>query len=244
MAFTGTYEMCPVKGCGLVLQSNRMEEHLKKCDGQLRPANRNTLKNRRQTPAYSEASRAFLASKWNGVQTPFMLQCRCLAACKLNSSGMSKDRSLTKKQIEDALEEHYQAQDVAALAKEALQLVTDVKFLMCVSNKYEWIGPLGHCEADQKRKVAKIEENSQLISEQMEVVEVLLKETTRLKQELAEASSKCVICREEKPSRAFVPCGHVCVCASCWPDFVRNSGEQLLCPTCRQGVNFAHDVYL
>eukprot|EP00438_Fugacium_kawagutii_P011093 Skav218151 [mRNA] locus=scaffold2428:47235:53376:- [translate_table: standard] len=84
--------------------------------------------------------------------------------------------------------------------------------------------------------------NEQLEKETARLNEQLLKERAQLKRESREA--QCVICQDAKPSKAFVPCGHVCICASCWPDFVRNSGGQLLCPTCRQGVKFAHNVFL
>ena len=92
------------------------------------------------------------------------------------------------------------------------------------------LGWLGCCEVDKKLEAAKLaEENSyQLVSEQLGVIENLLQETARLKRELVEAGAQCVICRDSKPSRAFVPCGHVCLCSSCWDSFERNGGGRCL----------------
>ena len=66
--------------------------------------------------------------------------------------------------------------------------------------------------------------NAQLMMEdQFSLNEALVNETARLKRELAEAEAQCVICRDAKPSKAFVPCGHVCVCSSCWDGFVQTA---------------------
>lgn len=93
------------------------------------------------------------------------------------------------------------------------------------------------------QQVKGVEQNSELlISEQLAVNEVLHKETARLKRELREA--QCVICLNAKPSKAFIPCGHVCVCASCWDGFAQNGGSQLACPACRRAVDFAHTVFI
>ena len=78
--------------------------------------------------------------------------------------------------------------------------------------------------------------------EQLAVNEVLLKETARLRRELVEAEARCVICWDAKPSLAFVPCGHVCVCSSCWGGFERNGGCR--CPKCRQDVQFSFLVFI
>ena len=110
----------------------------------------------------------------------------------------------------------------------------------------DWLGMvwLGCCEVDEKLEAAKlVEENSyRLVSEQLVVNEALLKETARLKQELVEAGAQCVICQDAKPSRAFVPCGHVCLCSSCWEDFARNGDGR--CPNCRQDVQFSFSVFI
>jgi hypothetical protein len=104
------------------------------------------------------------------------------------------------------------------------------------------------CEAEHKLEAAKVvEQNSHhLISEQLAVNETLLQEAARLKLELkalneVETSAQCVICRDAKPSRAFVPCGHVCVCSSCWDEFDRNSGR---CPKCRRDIQFSFSVFI
>ena len=110
---------------------------------------------------------------------------------------------------------------------------------------------LQHGEADRNQKalqVAKVSElNLQLLmDEQFSRNEALEKETARLKRELAEAEAQCVICRDAKPSAAFVPCGHVCVCASCWDGFKqKGSGKSsLACPTCRREVQFSFSVFI
>eukprot|EP00435_Cladocopium_sp_Y103_P011879 s553_g3.t1 len=79
----------------------------------------------------------------------------------------------------------------------------------------------------------------QLISEQLALNEALLTETARLKRTLAEARAQCVICQDAKPSQAFVPCGHVCVCLSCWDRLAQNGGK---CPNCRQNIEFSFSV--
>ena len=107
---------------------------------------------------------------------------------------------------------------------------------------------VGRCEANKKLKeVEVIQQNSELlIREQLAINEVLLKETARLQRELAEAQrelteGKCVICREADPSRVFIPCGHVCVCSSCWD---RTANDTSRCPKCRQDVQFAFRAFV
>eukprot|EP00438_Fugacium_kawagutii_P011094 Skav218152 [mRNA] locus=scaffold2428:59830:61883:- [translate_table: standard] len=109
MSFQGSYAMCPK--CRLVMLVGQLGNHSRGCNGQLRPANPNTLKKRRQTKAYSEASRAFLASQWDKLpcpKVPFNLRCRCPAACVLNISEMQKDGNLKKETIQNVLEGHYE----------------------------------------------------------------------------------------------------------------------------------------
>ena len=107
-----------------------------------------------------------------------------------------------------------------------------------------------HCEADRNQKalqVAKLSElNAQLLmDEQFSRSEALEQETARLKRELAEAEAQCVICRDAKPSKAFVPCGHVCVCIACWDGLVQSgSGRSLACPKCRREVQFSFPVFI
>ena len=88
--------------------------------------------------------------------------------------------------------------------------------------------------------------NAQLMMEdQFSLNEALVNETARLKRELAEAEAQCVICRDAKPSKAFVPCGHVCVCSSCWDGFGQTaSGKPSVCPTCRREVEFSFSVFI
>ena len=79
-----------------------------------------------------------------------------------------------------------------------------------------------------------------IINEQLAVNEALLQETTRLKREVTQAL--CVVCQDAKPSKAFVPCGHVCVCSSCWDSLARNGDGR--CPNCRRDVQFSFSVFI
>lgn len=45
-------------------------------------------------------------------------------------------------------------------------------------------------------------------------------------------SSKCVVCKRAEFERAFVPCGHACVCKGC-ADAIMADGSTKACPTCR-----------
>ena len=87
-----------------------------------------------------------------------------------------------------------------------------------------------------------MEQNSQqLIREQLEVNDILVQETAHLKRKFTEAregtEAQCVICRDAKPSQAFVPCGHVCACSACWDVFAQTGGRK--CPNCRRDVEFS-----
>ena len=52
---------------------------------------------------------------------------------------------------------------------------------------------------------------------------------TRIRPELCYASETCVICLDGPPSRALLPCRHLCMCDTC-------GSMQQLCPVCRRQV--------
>lgn len=49
--------------------------------------------------------------------------------------------------------------------------------------------------------------------------------------------SECCVCLDEKPSVAFVPCGHVCTCKNC-------SVTLNLCPLCKVAIVSILPIYL
>jgi hypothetical protein len=68
--------------------------------------------------------------------------------------------------------------------------------------------------------------------------EVVVKERTeggheRKFQEKADdmAQSECCVCLDEAKSHAFVPCGHLCVCAGCAESIMSSLKKE--CPSCR-----------
>ena len=51
--------------------------------------------------------------------------------------------------------------------------------------------------------------------------------------------------QDAKPSKAFVPCGHACVCIACWNGLVQSgSGRSSACPNCRREVQFSFPVFI
>ena len=105
---------------------------------------------------------------------------------------------------------HFEAVRVGADAKEARLLKQEATSLQICLQKETAIREM---QANQKLEEAKVmeETSNQLIREQLEVNEILVKETVRLKQKVAEAAeAQCLICREAKPSKAFVPAMFVC----------------------------------
>ena len=53
---------------------------------------------------------------------------------------------------------------------------------------------------------------------------------------------ECVVCRDARPSKALLPCGHVCLCAACCQR--SQDSTMLACPMCRQPAKFIVDVFL
>ena len=52
-------------------------------------------------------------------------------------------------------------------------------------------------------------------------------------------ANKCVVCLEHEPLYAFIPCGHLCVCAKCVPEFDCSSNKEyreVNCPICRKSA--------
>ena len=45
------------------------------------------------------------------------------------------------------------------------------------------------------------------------------------------AQSECCVCLDEAKSHAFVPCGHLCVCAGCAESIMSSLKKE--CPSCR-----------
>ena len=45
------------------------------------------------------------------------------------------------------------------------------------------------------------------------------------------APSECCVCLDEAKSHAFVPCGHLCVCAGCAESIMSSLKKE--CPSCR-----------
>mmetsp|Transcript_473 Transcript_473/g.996 ORF Transcript_473/g.996 Transcript_473/m.996 type:complete len:126 (-) Transcript_473:477-854(-) len=50
----------------------------------------------------------------------------------------------------------------------------------------------------------------------------------------------CVVCQCEKANVAIIPCGHICLCTSCHPTYLRRLAT---CPVCSQSHSGAIKVY-
>eukprot|EP00435_Cladocopium_sp_Y103_P068221 s526_g31.t1 len=225
------YQACPK--CKVVYVAAQTLEHITECNGTARPPSKKTRKNRKKSAAFAEARQSFLQSAAADFKlSPFVIRCRdCPGECSFQK-GKPED---SFEECLKAFSEHFKAVGPGAEAKEARELKQKTEAL---ERRLEKEGK----EADQKLEAAK-QNSNQFISEQLAVNETLLDETARLKQKLTEAAeAQCVICRDAKPSRAFVPCGHVCVCISCWDGFARNGGQR--CPNCRRDVQFSFPVFI
>ena len=62
---------------------------------------------------------------------------------------------------------------------------------------------------------------------------------------VSEASNrKCVVCLENEPSHAFIPCGHRCVCSGCSADYgLKFSEGEVKCPLCREAAMCVTRIY-
>lgn len=52
--------------------------------------------------------------------------------------------------------------------------------------------------------------------------------------------SECVVCLDEDPTHAFIPCGHKCVCHDCGDSIMQDSK---MCPLCRSKVAGVMKIY-
>jgi len=50
--------------------------------------------------------------------------------------------------------------------------------------------------------------------------------------------NECVICMENETSKILVPCGHACLCESCYNDFKGSISD---CPLCRRSITHVID---
>jgi len=62
-----------------------------------------------------------------------------------------------------------------------------------------------------------------------------------------EGEETCVVCWENRPVIALIPCGHVCLCSGCSRNLLHGSGSAAIrdarCPTCRARVEGAMRVW-
>eukprot|EP00980_Cylindrotheca_fusiformis_P002330 scaffold541_cov138-Cylindrotheca_fusiformis.AAC.13 len=54
--------------------------------------------------------------------------------------------------------------------------------------------------------------------------------------------SLCVVCQDEKPVMAVMPCGHLCLCKTCSDSCLTRAGGNL-CPLCRGGMKNTVRIY-
>lgn len=70
------------------------------------------------------------------------------------------------------------------------------------------------------------------------------KEATGANQEnsVAQANreNKCVVCLENRPSHAYIPCGHLCICGDCALKYDNTHGS---CPLCREPSYCCSRIY-
>ena len=53
---------------------------------------------------------------------------------------------------------------------------------------------------------------------------------------------ECIVCFEPNKSHAFIPCGHLCVCAKCAEEHY--SAADIVCPMCRDKATGIYRVFL
>ena len=62
-------------------------------------------------------------------------------------------------------------------------------------------------------------------------------------------SEECVICLENKPEFAILPCGHFCLCAECrlpyepGAQMTAAQRKQITCPVCREQVTRTQQIF-
>jgi hypothetical protein len=63
-----------------------------------------------------------------------------------------------------------------------------------------------------------------------------------LENESCSPQDLCVVCYDQKPVMAVVPCGHLCLCEGCSSSFMEISGSRL-CPLCRGNMQTTMKIY-
>ena len=71
------------------------------------------------------------------------------------------------------------------------------------------------------------------------IVRELTREDTDTSTSNTSTKSECVICLDCASSHAFIPCGHVCVCAAC----ACEDAALTVCPVCRAETTGTLRVY-
>lgn len=59
-----------------------------------------------------------------------------------------------------------------------------------------------------------------------------------------EPNRHCVICFEGKPSHAFIPCGHLCICTGCTTEYNACPTGNARCPLCRETAMYITKIFI
>lgn len=96
--------------------------------------------------------------------------------------------------------------------------------------------------ADIKSAERSLKKRKRSLKESLEEVPIARRARISLEIETSDPKSLCVVCQDEKPVMAVVPCGHLCLCERCADSCMARCGE-MLCPLCRGVMKNTMRIY-
>jgi hypothetical protein len=96
--------------------------------------------------------------------------------------------------------------------------------------------------ADIKTVEANLQKRKRSLQESLKEIPPARRARISLKNESCSTQDLCVVCHDQKPVMAVVPCGHLCLCEGCSSSCMEISGSRL-CPLCRGNMQTTMKIY-
>jgi hypothetical protein len=96
--------------------------------------------------------------------------------------------------------------------------------------------------ADIKTVEANLQKRKHSVQESLKELPPARRARISLEKEGCSTQDFCVVCHDQKPVMAVVPCGHLCLCEGCSSSCMERSGSRL-CPLCRGSMQSTMKIY-
>jgi hypothetical protein len=96
--------------------------------------------------------------------------------------------------------------------------------------------------ADIKTVEANLQKRKRSLQESLKAIPPARRARISLKNESCSTQDLCVVCHDQKPVMAVVPCGHLCLCEGCSSSCMEIYGSRL-CPLCRGNMQSTMKIY-